>query len=80
MNLPYSFSDLIAQDALDAQWTSDFLLHIFEDSDAAKKSPVPPFHCSVLPLPKPPLNSIGADPGPAAPALSPPDAAPGALR
>merc|ERR1719220_2790155 len=31
---------------------------------------------SALPRPNPPLNSIGADPGPAAPALSP---APGAL-
>ena len=53
MNLPYSFSDLIAQDALDAQWTSDFLLHIFEDSDAAKKSPVPlPFSLFCLAPPE----------------------------
>merc|ERR1711997_890898 len=35
---------------------------------------------SVCPRPKPPLNSMGADPGPAAPALSAvPLAAPGAL-
>merc|ERR1719470_594507 len=36
------------------------------------------YYCAGLPLPNPPLNSMGADPGPAAPALSV-SPAPGAL-